>query len=142
MTPEVAWERANPAGRVDAQVDRLQHPTPPPSLYLVWNFAVGSHTLKPEHRALLRSIVPTLRNGPNAILVQGFGSSSGGVARNQQLGHLRASEVRAFLVAEGITRAKIQAPLSSGEQFPIVPNTTPENMARNRRVEIHLLLSL
>ena len=46
----------------------------------------------------------------------------------------RANAVKAWLVAKGIAESRMTT-RGAGPDEPLVPNTTPENRQRNRRVE-------
>jgi outer membrane protein OmpA-like peptidoglycan-associated protein len=46
--------------------------------------------------------------------------------------------VRSYFVGKGIDPAKIKT-IGMGEKDPLLPNTTPQGRAVNRRVEIELV---
>ena len=54
---------------------------------------------------------------------------------NLWFGQQRANNVRQYLISQGIDADKVKA-TSKGESNPIVPNTSEENRAKNRRIEI------
>jgi outer membrane protein OmpA-like peptidoglycan-associated protein len=54
---------------------------------------------------------------------------------NQGLSASRANAVRDYLIGRGVEASQISAK-GLGSLFPIDANTTPENRANNRRVEI------
>ena len=113
MDPEVVWEQANPAGVVETIVNMLQHPAPPPSRFVVWNFSVGSGVLKPGHRTGLVGVALMLQATTNNILIHGSASNSGTPDRNQQLSLMRAEAVANYLVSQGVPRSRIRV-LASG----------------------------
>ncbi len=125
---EIAWERANPAGRVDIASDGGL------SVRILWNFAVGSAALKPEHLLEIRGTGFRGRFG-DRVIVEGHSSCSGTPERRQRISELRAATVAEALRKVGIPRAALEA-FGESDRRPRVPNTTPEGMARNRRVEI------
>ena len=47
----------------------------------------------------------------------------------------RAAAVGAYLIDQGIAENRF-TPIGYGDTQPIVPNDTPENQAKNRRIEI------
>lgn len=129
---EIAWEQAHPAGMI--QVSNIQGLT----TITLWNFAVGSHDPKPEHMRELRRIGPALaaamRNNPTIFIeIEGHGSCSGSGERNDSISKGRAESVRTALIRAGVPAGQLIAE-GLGESNPAVPNTTPENMAMNRRV--------
>jgi len=50
------------------------------------------------------------------------------------LSEKRAASVAGYLTQKGIPPARIRT-VGYGETQPLVPNTSPENKARNRRIE-------
>jgi OOP family OmpA-OmpF porin len=69
------------------------------------------------------------------VLVEGHTDSDGDAAANQALSVARAASVRDALVAAGVD-ASILRTRGHGERRPVAPNDTPENKARNRRVDL------
>jgi len=51
------------------------------------------------------------------------------------LSEKRAKEVQDYFIKAGVSPDKL-TPRGYGETKPAVPNTSPENMAKNRRVEL------
>lgn len=84
-----------------------------------------------------------MNNVSGKILVVGYSDNvpirSARFASNYELSLERARSVQKQLgVASQPERVKAEG---RGEINPVAPNTTPENRARNRRVEITLLVS-
>jgi outer membrane protein OmpA-like peptidoglycan-associated protein len=69
------------------------------------------------------------------MVVEGHTDSQGSDQINQPLSLNRATAVRDYLVSRGVDSAKISA-VGMGSTRPIADNSTPENRANNRRVEI------
>jgi outer membrane protein OmpA-like peptidoglycan-associated protein len=129
-TEEVEWERANPAGRVEITFDRNL------TVVILWNFSVGSADLKPEHERQLTRVAEAFRgNTTDFLSIEGHTSSSGSPIRNRAISEQRARMVKASLRIQGVEGSKMDA-TGLGDTDPLVPNTTPENLARNRRVTI------
>ena len=106
------------------------------TVFIMWNFGVGRAELKPEHARELTRIAQIFRgNTLDFISIEGHASNSGSSARNK-----RISEERARIAAAHLRRHRVSASQilvdGLGDSEPRVPNATPENMARNRRVEI------
>lgn len=108
-------------------------------------FDLSSAQLKPEGRALLRDLSTALHTyleqREELLMVSGFTDDmpfhqvQGGYRDNWELSAQRALTVTRALQESGLPRDWIFA-AGFGESHPIVPNTSPENRARNRRVEI------
>jgi OOP family OmpA-OmpF porin len=70
-----------------------------------------------------------------SVAIEGHADSTGPDAYNQKLSERRAKAVMAYLVnTVGIDPSRLTA-VGYGESRPAYPNDTPENQARNRRVE-------
>ncbi len=71
------------------------------------------------------------------LIVEGHTDSDGDERQNQALSEQRAGMIRDFLIDnyEEITAEMVEA-RGYGETQPIVNNDSPENKARNRRIEI------
>ena len=102
-------------------------------------FEVGSAVLTPVGTAVLNELVPVLRSleGRN-IQVIGHTDASGPRQPNVELSRARAAAVRDYLVSQNVPGAGIQV-LGMGPDQPLVSNNTPENRARNRRIEVKVL---
>jgi outer membrane protein OmpA-like peptidoglycan-associated protein len=84
---------------------------------------------------ILDEVVGVLNDNPKITLeVQGHTDNVGADAYNMHLSQSRADAVRAYLVSHGISASRL---VSKGYGFhqPLVPNTTPDNRALNRRVQ-------
>ncbi len=104
-------------------------------------FKSGSAALKPEVSVSLEKIAKVLNNYPeNRIQVEGHTDNvpiRGGEFRdNWQLSSERALAVLAYLLREKKLNPERFSAVGYGEHNPIVPNTTPDNRALNRRVDI------
>ncbi len=87
----------------------------------------------------LEALAGYLRDNPGVrVSIDGYTDSRGSDAHNQDLSERRAASVRAAFDQMGVTAARFRV-RGHGEADPVAPNTTAENMHRNRRVEITLL---
>ncbi|MGE4319796.1 MAG: OmpA family protein [Deferribacterales bacterium] len=68
------------------------------------------------------------------IEIQGHTDSKGSASYNKKLSQRRAESVMKELVKYGVSADRMTA-VGYGEEQPIVPNDTPENMFKNRRIE-------
>ncbi len=108
-------------------------------------FDPGSVRVNSAGRQVLARVAEQLRSLPHRIEVRGHTDDqpvTGALARrfpsNWELAGARAAEVVRLLAEEGIDPARMRA-VSFGEHQPLGPNETPEQRARNRRVEIRLI---
>jgi outer membrane protein OmpA-like peptidoglycan-associated protein len=72
------------------------------------------------------------------IVIRGYTDNVGSAKFNKRLSKTRTQIVRNYLVGKGIDPEKIKT-IGMGEKDPLLPNTTPEGRAVNRRVEIELV---
>jgi general secretion pathway protein A len=72
------------------------------------------------------------------IVIRGYTDNVGSTKYNKSLSETRTQIVRNYLVGKGIDPEKIKT-IGMGEKNPLLPNTTPEGRAVNRRVEIELV---
>lgn len=73
----------------------------------------------------------------NHVELDGHSDNSGNRLTNRDLSRRRALAVMEYLKANGVPEEHIVMRFH-GEQFPLVPNNSPANRARNRRVNIEL----
>lgn len=103
-------------------------------------FPSASTELLPEASPFLDKISSLLKETPHGITVIGHTDdipiASSRFASNWELSVLRAAAVARQLIAKsGLPPGQFQV-AGQAEFHPIVPNSTPENRRRNRRVEI------
>ena len=147
-TPEDQWADANP-GKVFGVGDAVSPPSPSDELIL-WNFCVGEAKLRAQHTARLAEAGKRWQKkmvageGPSKparrdlkIKAIGGASKSGSTNENEALALQRATAVEEFLKTQGIPQSLIEV-LAVGSRVPLADETSPENAARNRRVEVFL----
>lgn len=101
-------------------------------------FETAKAQLTAEGRARLDVVAYTLNRCPTArIEISGHTDSDGDDASNMTLSQKRADTVRQALVAVGIDGGRMDAK-GYGETRPVADNSTPENKAKNRRIEFKL----
>ncbi|EMD1656638.1 DotU family type VI secretion system protein [Pluralibacter gergoviae] len=107
-------------------------------------FASASTVVRDRYATVIDRIAQAMNNVSGRILVVGYSDNvpirSARFASNYELSLERARSVQKQLQKHlsQPDRAKAEG---RGEVDPIAPNNTPENRARNRRVEITLLVS-
>jgi len=92
--------------------------------------------IKPKYYNTLNKIVKIISQNPDMyFIIQGHTDSTGSPRSNMELSHKRANSVMEYLVKKGIPAERLQAE-GFGDSVPIAPNDTPENKAKNRRVQL------
>jgi len=71
------------------------------------------------------------------IYVGGHTDSLGDAQENLALSQKRAQAVADFLASGGIPKEKITAK-GYGSKYPVAPNTSAKNRAKNRRIDIEV----
>ncbi|EAA0892689.1 DotU family type VI secretion system protein [Salmonella enterica] len=107
-------------------------------------FASASTVVRDRYDPVIDRIAQAINNVSGRILVVGYSDNvpirSARFASNYELSLERARSVQKQLQDNLMQPERVKAE-GRGEMNPIAPNTTPENRARNRRVEITLLVS-
>jgi OmpA-OmpF porin, OOP family len=105
------------------------------------NFETAKATLLPESYPTLDVVGAVLARWPDLrIEVGGHTDSRGSVAYNQTLSEARAKSVLEYLTGKFPDLKPEQFGVKGyGEGSPLVPNSSPLNMAKNRRVEFKVL---
>ncbi|MCX7606277.1 MAG: OmpA family protein [Bacteroidia bacterium] len=102
-------------------------------------FPTNSAEIGPEAYPRLDYIASFLLKYPFVTLrIEGHTDATGDPMHNRKLSQQRAENIRRYLLRlTGLPPDQIQAK-GYGSDRPLLPNTTPENRARNRRVEFIL----
>jgi outer membrane protein OmpA-like peptidoglycan-associated protein len=100
------------------------------------NFDTDKSTLRPDADPVLGQVLAMFKADPKmAADISGHTDDQGAKDYNQKLSGQRADAVKAWLVAHGIDAARMTTH-GYGMSKPLVPNTSDENRAKNRRVEL------
>lgn len=103
-------------------------------------FASGAASLSDETYPAVEALAAFLRDRPGArVLLVGHTDAVGGLADNTRLSRARAEAVRRRLIGQYDIPTSQVAAEGAGYLAPRAPNLTPEDRARNRRVEAVLL---
>lgn len=100
------------------------------------NFDFDKATLRPDSEPTLTQVLRLLKDDPKlAIEIGGHTDNVGKPDYNMKLSDRRAASVREWLVAHGIAASRLTS-RGYGDTQPLVPNSSDENRAKNRRVEL------
>lgn len=104
------------------------------------NFAFNKADLLPIAYPILDKDVTLLKNDAKLkVSIEGHCDIRGSDAYNQKLSLRRANTVLEYFKSKGIGDASRMSAVGYGRSKPLVPNTTEENMYKNRRVEIKVV---
>jgi OmpA-OmpF porin, OOP family len=108
-------------------------------------FATGSSVLGPKGKAEIdreAAWVKTQNTKGWVVAVVGFADTSGNTAANRTLSERRANAVIGYLVTKhNLPLQRLVQPFGYGDSKPVSDNTTTEGRAKNRRVEIRLMVN-
>ena len=123
---------ATPAGfKVDADGCPLSA-----SLHL--NFITNSNQVDAVGTAKINAFASFMKDSPAyTATIVGHTDNVGSEQFNQKLSEKRANQVKAMLVDQGVSANRLTAS-GKGESMPVVANSTKENRATNRRIEVEL----
>lgn len=125
-----------PAG---TRVDGDGCPFAPVTVLKGVNFEIDSDRLRPDAKAILDTLVETLKSQPGMkVEIAGHTDSTGSEAYNLKLSDRRAASVRQYLVDHGIPADQVSSK-GYGESQPMADNATVEGRELNRRVEWRIL---
>ncbi|MDH5492675.1 MAG: OmpA family protein, partial [Myxococcales bacterium] len=106
----------------------------------VVHFRTNRARIERRSFGLLENVARVILGHPEigSVRVEGHTDRRGSTRRNLRLSQERAEAVVRFLVQEGVDASRLEA-RGFGPERPLVPDaSTPEDHARNRRVEFHL----
>jgi OOP family OmpA-OmpF porin len=106
----------------------------------VIHFGTNNATIQPDGQQLLDEVADVLVKHPEIkhIRVEGHTDNRGSPERNLTLSKDRAAAVVAYLVKQGIDPARLESE-GYGASQPLVPNISPAQRAKNRRVAFKIL---
>jgi outer membrane protein OmpA-like peptidoglycan-associated protein len=99
-------------------------------------FESNSADIAASSNSLLAEVADVLARNPQVqhVQVQGHTDNRGDPAANLELSQRRAEAVVQWLINAGVDASRLEAK-GYGDTRPLVPNLTPANRARNRRVQ-------
>jgi outer membrane protein OmpA-like peptidoglycan-associated protein len=105
-------------------------------------FDLGKSNIKDSAAAILDYAAKILETNPKVVIhITGYTDDIGTYQNNILLSYERSRAARTHLISRGVNDKRIIIS-GYGTENPLRPNTTPENRAKNRRIEFKLLLPL
>jgi outer membrane protein OmpA-like peptidoglycan-associated protein len=106
------------------------------------NFPTGKSDVPQEAQQQLAEVAKEAKGMKGYLIeVEGYASTSGGAARNQQLSEDRAENIIDYLHQQGVPLKNIVNPAAMGTTNPVAGNDTEEDRQKNQRVEVKVLLN-
>ncbi|MFH1874638.1 MAG: OmpA family protein [Pseudomonadota bacterium] len=103
------------------------------------NFDFDKYQIRPEGYQILEEDIKILQNDPKLkVRIEGHCDIRGSDAYNKKLSVKRAKAVYDYFVSKGISKERMVV-VGYGRSRPLVPNTSEENMFKNRRVEVKIV---
>lgn len=103
-------------------------------------FDVGRAEIYPEAKKIITDIMALLTEDPNRISIEGHTDntpiSTAQFPSNWELSTARATNLLRFVLEDLKFNPKRLTAAGFGEYHPVAPNDTPENRAKNRRVDV------
>lgn len=101
------------------------------------HFETDSAVILGDSTQLLAEIADVINKNEKLrkIEIQGHTDNTGAPSRNKELSQMRADSVLKWLVGKGAVANERLSSKGFGQERPLVPNVTPANRARNRRVQ-------
>lgn len=105
---------------------------------ILYKFDSDEEIVTPAVDAFSKEVAEYIAETGDRVLLVGHTDSDGEPDYNLELGMKRAEEYKAHLIATGVDESRIEVK-SVGEADPAVPDDSPENKQRNRRVTIQII---
>ncbi len=106
-------------------------------------FTSASADLKEQSVNALEKIASLLKDSNRKIVIEGHTDNepihTSRYPSNWELSAARATKIARFVIQRLGVNPKNVVPVAYGSNKPLVPNTTPVNRAKNRRIEIMIL---
>jgi len=123
-------------GMVDALTDEQSK-----GVNLKIEFDVDSDVIRRDSYPILNELCKALEHRllrNQNIIIKGHTDSDGSAEYNQKLSQRRATAIKRYLESNCLVFSQRLKITGCGESMPLLPNTTPFNKQKNRRVEIQI----
>jgi len=112
---------------------------------VIVNFSTNSSVLTTTQKATIDEVAAWVRTQNTngwAVEVIGYADTTGNTLHNRTLSEKRANSVIYYLVTEkGLKPQRLIQPFGAGQMHPVAENSSREGRAKNRRVEIKLMIN-
>lgn len=103
------------------------------------NFESGKSVISSSSLPVLDEFIVRLKDNPDLKFeISGHTDNVGSPVSNRKISGARAQSCVDYMISKGIAADRLK-PVGYGQDQPLVPNTTQENKAKNRRVEANIL---
>jgi type IX secretion system PorP/SprF family membrane protein len=103
------------------------------------NFETGKSIITALSLPILDAFVQVLKNNPDLEFeISGHSDNVGPPEVNKKISSERAQACVNYLISKGISSDRLK-PVGYGQDKPLVPNDSPQNRAKNRRVEAKII---
>ena len=133
--------------RSEPELDPVMEPTPEPQLVepnrtlvnTISDYPVNLADFPANQKAGLKDIAAQLKaNQSLTLVISGHADITGSEGYNLSLSRKRVANVKAYIIAQGISSERIKIEYY-GSSKPIASNATVEGRMKNRRVDIELV---
>jgi type IX secretion system PorP/SprF family membrane protein len=105
----------------------------------VVHFETNKSVITDYSMAIVVEYIKILKENPDLkVEISGHSDNVGSPENNRKLSMERAQVVVNYMISQGISADRLKA-VGYGQERPLFPNDTPENRARNRRVEARVI---
>lgn len=102
-------------------------------------FDFEESSLSNEAKASLDKMVKVLKSHSNKkVIIEGHTCDIGTLEQNNRFSEARANKVKDYFMIKGVNPSQLEVKRMRDTK-PLVPNSSPENRAKNRRVEVELV---
>ncbi len=103
------------------------------------NFEQGKAKITSDSFEELNSLVNMLKESPTMVIqLEGHTDFRGSPVKNMELSEERVKALKDFLVSNGIAEKRVLTKAFGGSQ-PLTQGNSPEDRAKNRRVEVRII---
>jgi type IX secretion system PorP/SprF family membrane protein len=103
------------------------------------NFETGKSVITSVSLPYLDAFITVLKDNPTLKFeISGYTDNVGSPEINKRISMERAQACVNYMISKGISPDRLK-PAGYGQDSPLVPNNTPENRAKNRRVEAKII---
>lgn len=108
----------------------------PPKVNTPINFSKGSADVLTVDETTVNAVLDYLKSNSSAVItIEGYASSEGEAAFNNQLSENRAKNFAKYLISKGVNADNVKT-IGKGIENPVASNDDEVGRSKNRRVEV------